>query len=160
VCVCVSGDDLCKAIDDHEIGPREEAKSRARKLADKYNWDMTDARKIWSFGCAPDGEANVLVDVTKGVSYLNEIKDSVVSAFSSATLSGVLCDEAMRGIRFNLLDVTLHADAIHRGGGQIMPPTKRALYACQVRLGLLSCLISAGVLALWLWYPVCAQRTI
>jgi len=23
----------------------------------------------------------------------------------------------MRGIRFNLYDVTLHADAIHRGGG-------------------------------------------
>ena len=40
----------------------------------------------------------------------------------------------MRGIRFNVVDVTLHADAIHRGAGQIMPPVKRAIYACQVCL--------------------------
>jgi elongation factor 2 len=38
----------------------------------------------------------------------------------------------MRGIRFNLNDVTLHADAIHRGAGQLMPTTKRCLYACQM----------------------------
>ena len=70
----------------------------------------------------PDGKANVLVDATKGISYLSEIKDSMVGAFFQATNSGVLCEEAMRGIRANLLDVTLHADAIHRGAGQIMPP--------------------------------------
>jgi translation elongation factor EF-G len=45
----------------------------------------------------------------------------------------VLCEEAMRGIRFNILDVTLHADAIHRGAGQIMPTTKRVMYACQIK---------------------------
>lgn len=26
--------------------------------------------------------------------------------------------------------MTLHADAIHRGGGQIIPTTRRCLYAC------------------------------
>merc|ERR1712050_185157 len=35
----------------------------------------------------------------------------------------------MRGIRFNVMDVTLHADSIHRGAGQIMPPTRRACFA-------------------------------
>ena len=35
----------------------------------------------------------------------------------------------MRGIRFNLYDVALHADAIHRGGGQIIPTARRVLYA-------------------------------
>jgi elongation factor 2 len=35
----------------------------------------------------------------------------------------------MRGIRFNIMDVTLHADAIHRGGGQIIPTARRVLYA-------------------------------
>jgi len=35
----------------------------------------------------------------------------------------------MRGIRFNLLDVTLHADAIHRGAGQIGPTCRRVVYA-------------------------------
>lgn len=36
----------------------------------------------------------------------------------------------MRGVRFNIHDVTLHADAIHRGGGQIIPTARRCLYAC------------------------------
>jgi elongation factor 2 len=61
---------------------------------------------------------------------LNEIKDSVVAGFQWATKEGVLCDENMRGVRFNVHDVTLHADAIHRGGGQIIPTARRCLYAC------------------------------
>lgn len=57
---------------------------------------MTEARKIWCFG--PEGTgANILVDVTKGVQYLNEIKDSVVAGFQWATKEGVLCEENMRG---------------------------------------------------------------
>jgi len=35
----------------------------------------------------------------------------------------------MRGIRFNVCDVTLHADAIHRGGSQIIPTARRCFYA-------------------------------
>ena len=42
----------------------------------------------------------------------------------------MLCDENMRGVRFNIYDVTLHTDAIHRGGGQIIPTARRVLYAC------------------------------
>lgn len=38
----------------------------------------------------------------------------------------------MRGVRFNVHDVTLHTDAIHRGGGQIIPTARRVLYACQL----------------------------
>ena len=34
----------------------------------------------------------------------------------------------MRGVRFDVHDVTLHADAIHRGGGQIIPTARRCLY--------------------------------
>ena len=38
----------------------------------------------------------------------------------------------MRGCRFNLEDVTLHADAIHRGGGQITPTARRVFYAAEL----------------------------
>lgn len=41
-----------------------------------------------------------------------------------------MSEENVRGVRFNLYDVTLHADAIHRGGGQIIPTARRCLYAC------------------------------
>lgn len=43
---------------------------------------------------------------------------------------GVLAEENMRAVRFNIHDVTLHADAIHRGGGQIIPTARRCMYAC------------------------------
>jgi elongation factor 2 len=43
-----------------------------------------------------------------------------------------MTEENMRGIRFNILDVTLHTDAIHRGGGQIIPTARRVLYAAQL----------------------------
>jgi len=41
----------------------------------------------------------------------------------------VLAEENMRAVRFNIYDVTLHADAIHRGGGQIIPTARRCMYA-------------------------------
>merc|ERR1711877_93830 len=72
---------------------------------------------------------NLLVDQTKAVQYLNEIKDSVVTGFQWATKEGVMCDENLRAVRFNIYDVTLHADAVHRGGGQIIPTARRVLYA-------------------------------
>jgi elongation factor 2 len=124
---------LCKAIDKNEVNAEQELKVRARIMADEYGWDIADARRVWTFGCPPDAICNVLVDQTKGVQYLNEIKDSMVGGFIQATAAGILCEEAMRGIRFNLMDITMHADAIHRGAGQIMPPCKRAMFACQLK---------------------------
>jgi len=41
-----------------------------------------------------------------------------------------MTEENMRGCRFNIHDVALHADAIHRGGGQIIPTARRVFYAC------------------------------
>ncbi|KAK3709151.1 hypothetical protein QZH41_018061, partial [Actinostola sp. cb2023] len=124
-------DGLAEDIDNGDVNPRDDFKIRGRYLADKYDWDVTVARKIWSFG--PEGTGpNLLVDATKGVQYLNEIKDSVVAGLQWATKEGVLCEENVRGVRFNIHDVTLHADAIHRGGGQIIPTARRCLYACML----------------------------
>ena len=44
----------------------------------------------------------------------------------------MLAEENLRAVRFNIHDVTLHADAIHRGGGQIIPTARRCLYACAI----------------------------
>jgi len=119
---------LSKAVDDGKIGPKDDFKARARVLADDFGWDVTDARKIWAFGPDTNGP-NLLVDQTKAVQYLSEIKDSVVSGFQWATKEGPIGEEPMRGVRFNIMDVTLHADAIHRGGGQLIPTARRVLYA-------------------------------
>uniref|UniRef100_H3CZ59 Elongation factor 2 n=1 Tax=Tetraodon nigroviridis TaxID=99883 RepID=H3CZ59_TETNG len=132
-CVPLKKSDPVRAedIEKGDITSNQELKARARLLAERYEWDVTEARKIWCFG--PDGTGpNLLVDVTKGVQYLNEIKDSVVAGFQWAAKEGVLCEENMRAIRFDIHDVTLHTDAIHRGGGQIIPTARRVLYACEL----------------------------
>merc|ERR1711915_417597 len=121
-------DGLADDIENGKVTPRDDPKTRKSYLCDNYAFDATEAMKIWTFGPESTG-ANLMVDVTKGVQYLNEIKDSCVAGFQWATKEGVLCDENMRAVRFNLHDVTLHADAIHRGGGQIIPTTRRVLYA-------------------------------
>uniref|UniRef100_A0A8C5MBM6 Translation elongation factor EFG/EF2 domain-containing protein n=1 Tax=Leptobrachium leishanense TaxID=445787 RepID=A0A8C5MBM6_9ANUR len=86
------------------------------------------AREIWCIG--PYGtRPNILVDVTKGVQYFNVIKNSIVAGFQWTTKEGALCEEHMRGSGIDIHDIALHADTIHRGGGQIIPTARRVLYA-------------------------------
>ena len=51
---------------------------------------------------------NLMTDVSKGVQYLNEIKDSCVAAFQWASKEGVLCEENMRGVVFEVLPFGFH----------------------------------------------------
>jgi len=125
---CPLGDDLSQAIDDEKITAKQDPKLRRIILRDEFEWDPNDALKIWCFGPETTGP-NLVVDVTKAVQYLNEIKDSVEAAFQWATKEGVMTEENMRGCRYNIEDVALHADAIHRGGGQIIPTARRVFYA-------------------------------
>jgi len=116
------------AIEEGKINPRDEFKARARMLADEFGMDVGEARKIWAFG--PDGTGpNFLLDATKGVQYLNEIKDHVNSGFQWATKEGPMAEEVCRSVILRVLDVTLHADAIHRGAGQLLPTARRVYYA-------------------------------
>lgn len=124
-------EELPNLIENNEISASQDVKERAKRLVDDFGWEKDDTVKIWCFG--PDNVGpNVVVDVTKGVQYMNEIKESMVSAFQWASRQGVLCEENMRGMRFNVSDCELHTDAIHRGGGQIMPTARRLYYALEI----------------------------
>ncbi|KAJ6501881.1 eukaryotic translation elongation factor 2 [Mycena sanguinolenta] len=125
------GEPLTKAIEDGDVTAHDDFKSRARFLADEHGWDVNDGRKIWAFGPDTSGP-NVLVNATQGVAYLSEIKDSCVAGFQWATKEGVCAGEPMRGVRFNILDVMLHGDAIHRGGSQVIPTIRRVVYAASL----------------------------
>jgi translation elongation factor EF-G len=124
-------EDLPLLIESGEITPTQDIKIRGKRLADDFGWDKEETTKIWCFG--PDNTGpNMVVDITKGVQYMNELKESIVSSFQWASKQGILCDENMRGMRFNIFDCELHADAIHRGGGQIMPAARRLFYALEL----------------------------
>ncbi|KAF7343151.1 p-loop containing nucleoside triphosphate hydrolase protein [Mycena venus] len=125
------GETLTKSIEDGDVTCHDDFKARARVLADEHGWDVTEARRIWAFGPDPSGP-NLLVDVSKGVQYLTEAKDSCVAGFQWATKQGVCTEEPVRGVRFNIVDVVLHADSIHRGGSQIIPTMRRAVFAASL----------------------------
>jgi len=108
----------------------KDAKEQAKYIAETFGYDPEDVmpKKLWAFG--PDGNGpNWLMDATRAVQYLNEIKESVNSGFQWGTRQGPLAQEQCRGVILKILDVTLHADAIHRGMGQILPTARRVLFA-------------------------------
>lgn len=98
----------------------------------KYNWDLLAARSIWAFGPERSGP-NVLVDDTLpsevDKNLLGLVKDSVVQGFQWATREGPLCEEPIRNVKFKILDATVAAEPIHRGGGQIIPTARRVAYS-------------------------------
>ena len=70
----------------------------------------------------------MILSMCKGGKYLNEIKDSIVAGFQWTSKEGALAEDNMRGICFEVFDAVLYTDAIHRGGRQIIPTTRRVLY--------------------------------
>merc|ERR1711939_827029 len=58
-------DELSKAIEDGSAGPKADAKERTKLLKDKFDWDPSEAAKIWAWGPETEG-ANLVVDKTQG----------------------------------------------------------------------------------------------
>lgn len=119
---------MAEAVDEGTLASSQKVKERARILSDDFAFDPNEALKIWCFG--PNGSGpNMLVDTSFAVQHMQDIRDAVVAGFQWASSEGVLCEETMRGVRFNLTDATIHSDPAHRGGGQIIPTTRRVMYS-------------------------------
>jgi elongation factor 2 len=93
-------------------------------LHKQAGWRADEARNV----LALEEHKNILIDATKGVQFMREVKDMVISGFRWGAESGPLAEEPMRGVKVKLLDAQLHEDPVHRGPAQIMPATRRALY--------------------------------
>ena len=106
----------------------QDPKERADLMSQYCDSSASELRKLWCFGPDQNGP-NIVVDVSKGCQYLNEIKDSVVAGFQWASAEGVLTNESMRGVRFDIHDVKVHSDNSHRGTSQIVPTARRCFYA-------------------------------
>lgn len=118
-------------FDDDVCSPNMDVKDRSKMLRENplFGWEEASTpQKIWCFGHDQIGP-NVMSERTVGVAYLNEIKDSVVGGFKWACNEGPMCEERVRGLKMWVNDVVLHADAIHRGMGQISPTSRRVTYA-------------------------------
>ena len=116
-----------QVVDLMEKGSLFEAMGNKRigeTLRAEAGWSAQEARNVWAL----EEHRNILLDLTKGVQYLREVKETVNSGFRWAARNGPLSDEPIRGVKVKLLDVKLHEDPVHRGPAQIMPAMKRALW--------------------------------
>lgn len=98
-------------------------KERAARFREILNTEEEWVKKVLFF--APEVDpSNMMVDETKGIQYLMEVKDHIFEGFKLATKEGPMIGEGIRGGRFNLVDLVLHADAIHRGANQMVRPVE------------------------------------
>ncbi|ORD98480.1 EF2 [Hepatospora eriocheir] len=102
----------------------KDPKERVRLFKEHLNVSGEWVKKIMSL-CPEEEPLNMLVDETKGIQYLNEVKDHINNGMKQGTSYGPILGEKVRGVRFNLKDVVLHADSIHRGANQILNPVER-----------------------------------
>jgi 116 kDa U5 small nuclear ribonucleoprotein component len=108
-------------------------KKLGRYFQTKYQWDLLSSRSIWAFGDSPTHGTNVLLDDTLpsevDPTLLSTCKSSIVQGFQWACREGPLCEEPVRGLKVKLLDAVVANQAIYRGGGQVIPTTRRVVHA-------------------------------
>jgi elongation factor 2 len=117
-------EEIIEMIRRGDIGGYMDRHALAKILRDK-GWDAEEARGVWSI----DESCNILTDVTKGAQYVQEAKDMIISGYSWSLKEGPLAYEQIRGLKVKIVDISLHEDPVHRGPAQIMPMTRRALFA-------------------------------
>ncbi|KAK3694610.1 P-loop containing nucleoside triphosphate hydrolase protein [Podospora appendiculata] len=125
-------DGIARDIESGAVKIRDPVRKTAKFFEEKYGWDLLAARSIWAFGPDEIGP-NILQDDTLPSEVdkkrLNTVKESIRQGFSWATREGPLCEEPIRNTKFRLIDVSLAQEAIFRGGGQIIPTSRRACYS-------------------------------
>ncbi|MBW6462536.1 MAG: elongation factor EF-2 [DPANN group archaeon] len=70
---------------------------------------------------------NMIVNVSRGVQYLNEAMELIQQGFNDVCNKGPMADEPCFGLKLLIMDAKLHEDAIHRGPAQVLPAVRSAI---------------------------------
>jgi elongation factor 2 len=97
-------------------------KKEVAKILKDAGWDGDEAKRVMRF----DIRGNVVVDGTKGVQFVQESTDSILSGFDDSMKEGPLAREQVRGCKFTFHHFVPHEDPAHRGLSQLGPASRRA----------------------------------
>ncbi|KAE8200390.1 hypothetical protein A4X06_0g1549 [Tilletia controversa] len=123
---------IAEDIESGRVHIRMPPKQLGKHFQEKYDWDLLASRSIWAFGPEENGP-NILMDDTLpsevDKKLLYNVRESIRQGFQWATREGPLCDEPIRNVKFRILDAQVAPDPISRGGGQIIPASRRVCYS-------------------------------
>ena len=114
---------VVEMIEKGEIDEYMDRKEMATILSREVKWPTDEARNVWAL----EEHKNIILNLTKGIQFLREVRDTSLSGFRWACGTGPLCEEPLRGVKVMLMDIQLHEDPVHRGPAQIMPAIRRAI---------------------------------
>lgn len=80
----------------------------------------------------------MLLDMTKGIQYLDEAMELIKQSFLEVVeggppIGGPLAKEPCSGMIVKITDAELHEDAVHRGPAQVMPAVRSAIHEAMLR---------------------------
>ena len=108
-------------------GDLKEGRIKTKETAQDFielGMDKEEARRVWDIY-----NRSMFINMTRGIQYLDEVKELLLEGFESALEDGPLAGEEVVGLKFKLVDAKLHEDAVHRGPAQVLPAIKKAIYA-------------------------------
>ena len=88
----------------------------------EFGMDKEEARRVWTIY-----NKSMFLNMTRGIQYLDEVKELLLEGFEDALNEGPLASEEVSGLKFRLVDAKLHEDAVHRGPAQVLPAIKGAI---------------------------------
>lgn len=131
-------DGIAEDIESGAVKTRDGDRAVAKFFEEKYEWDKLSARGVWAFGPEEMGP-NILVEdtlpSTADKKLLRTVQESIKQGFSWGTREGPLCEEPIRNTKFRITGVELAPEAIYRGGGQVIPTARRAIYSSFLMAG-------------------------
>ncbi|KAK5131309.1 hypothetical protein LTR08_001148 [Meristemomyces frigidus] len=125
-------DGIAEDIERGRVSIKDPVRVVGKYFEQNYGYDLLASRNLWAFGPEDNGP-NILQNDTLpsavDAKALRSVRDGVKQGFAWGTREGPLCEEPIRNTKFKLTDVSLASEAIFRGGGQIIPTARRAVYS-------------------------------
>jgi len=120
--------DIAEMIRTGQLGEMKDKKEMIRILREK-GWDPDRAKNVMRF----DPRGNVMINATRGVQFIQESSDSILSGFEDVMKEGPLAKEQMRNCKFIFTHFVPHEDTAHRGLSQLGPASRRACMGVAIK---------------------------
>jgi elongation factor 2 len=115
--------EVIELMENGELAEEIGQKQIENKLQEKAKYSTGETKNVWAL----DEHRNMLIDLTKNVRNLHEVKDNIISGFHWTCRTGPLCEEPLREVKVELLNAQIHDDPKHREPQQVMRAISRAI---------------------------------